>query len=251
MTETLRLAFGLDIQSFVIIGCITMFSVALGFFIFKYLIPYVTLSINERKKTVHQDNIKRSEKETIKQTMTIEEMNEKLTLLQLEGTFKRAVTLLGQIMPDFQRYLKTRPFDNSEANDYYLVYLQIFNLCLNIIPLESKVDYKSFAKKYKEELKQITKRFREIASYEWLQEMDVCLLTIYRYITEKQTETIDLRIVQYLLNNNQDLIIDRVDDKTFYHLSAEDYNKFGVELRGEFFKRNFFTEKKDDSEYYY
>lgn len=146
--------------------------------------------------------------------------------------------------PDFQRYLKTRPYSQAEANDYYYVYLQIFNLCINIIPLESKVDYKSFVKEYQGELQLINKRFREIASYGWLKEMDVCLFEIYRFITQNQTETIDLRTVQYLLNNNQDLIIDHVDDKILYHLRAEDYNEFGVEFRSDFFKENYFTEKK-------
>lgn len=102
----------------------------------------------------------------------------------------------------------------------------------------------------------INKRFREIASYEWLKDMDVCIFEIYRFVTQNQTETIDLWTVQYLLNNNQDLIIDHVDDKTFYHLRAEDYNQFGVELRGELFERNCFTEKKvfykkDNSEFYF
>ena len=87
--------------------------------------------------------------------------------------------------------------------------------------------------------------------------MDVCLFEIYRFVSQNQTEMIDLRTVQYLLNNNQNLVIDHVDDKTFYHLSKKNYNQFGVELRNEFFKKNYFTEKrvfykkKDDSEFYY
>lgn len=116
---------------------------------------------------------------------------------------------------------------------------------MNIVPLESEVDYCPFFKKYRRELKFIDKRFKELTSIEWLTDMDQWLFDLYRFLTTKQLygdyQFLDLRVIQYLLNKNEHLIIDQEDGKKYYHLDKDRYNEFGVELRKECFSQASYT----------
>jgi len=255
MTEEFQLLFRLSKQSFIIIGIIVALITVITYFVFHYLVPHITMRIGEKRSIIDQTesiNGIKTRKYTPLQ-MTLDEMTNTLSKARPEQRFKQTVTILGKILPAFLQYLRLRPRTQAEANDLYFVYLQIFNLLLNIIPLESKVDYQSFFKKYQRELQFIDKRFTELVSIEWLVDMDKCLHEFYRFLSTKQLYSdfrfLDLRIIQYLLSKNKNLILDQEDGKNFYHLDEDNYNEFGVEIRDEYFRQRYFFKNSIDSQY--
>jgi len=147
--------------------------------------------------------------------------------------------MIAEIIPQFQEHLKVRPFTQSEANDFFIVYSQIFYWAMNFIPKDDEIEFRTFILKHRKELTRISNGLRFLER-DWLKDMSNCLLEIYRFLSSKKLYEdythIDLRVIKYLLSKSEVLTLNIIDDRCFVHIANDDnYNEFGVEIREEFF----------------
>ncbi|MHA1185511.1 MAG: hypothetical protein ACTSO7_13765 [Candidatus Heimdallarchaeota archaeon] len=199
------LIFGLDIESYFVIGCIVLLGILFGIFLSMYLIPYIVMKIRE---------VKEKKKDTVPPgQMILPEMQKQLIQLP-EKSFKTTLTVLTKVLPEFKNYLKNRPESNAEANDLYLIYLQIMHKCMTLFPITK--DEIAFFEKNQKAIQTMSKYLQYTHSKGWLMEMDLVLFEIYRFLSEmeldKGQQFINLETIRYLLSKARTLKLE--NDKT-------------------------------------
>ncbi len=236
MTEEFAILFGLNWQSYAIIFQIVFWTTLLVvFFVFIYNRLLANKQSKENPKRIKQST-NTSGKSILKQ-ITISGIATKLENIDPKK-YSDIVTMIAEIIPQFQEHLKVRPYTHSEANDFFIVYSQIFYWAMNFIPKNDEIELRTFILKHRKDLSQISEGLR-ILTRDWLKDMSNCLMEIYRFLSSKKLYEdfphIDIRVIKYLLSRNPNLIINKENDSVFYHMHDENYNEFGVELREEFF----------------
>ena len=176
--------------------------------------------------------------------MILPEMQKQLIQLP-ERSFKTTLTVLTKVLPEFKNYLKNRPESNVEANDLYLIYLQIFHKSMTLFPISK--DEVAFYERNQKVIQTMSKYLQFIQTKGWLVEMNLVLFEIYRFLNEldltQGQQFVNLETIRYLLSKSRTLTLENENGSTFVYLDNNDFfNEFGVEIRKEYFKNTYSKE---------
>lgn len=170
-----------------------------------------------------------TEKKTDQQ-FTLEQITEMLNSLQ-PTEYQRILQVVKTVLPQFEEYLKTRPFSTKEANELFDVYLHIRFW-------SKKINPNIVEKDYRKNWLGIQMQVAGLLANEWLRGMHDCLREVREYlqvnkvIKEGSPREIE-EIVFYLKQG--DFFVKEEEGKTFVHLDEDHYNEFGVEIKEKFF----------------
>ncbi|MGC9778299.1 MAG: hypothetical protein HZR80_03565 [Candidatus Heimdallarchaeota archaeon] len=172
--------------------------------------------------------------------MTIRKTDQQFTLKQmgnmlnsLESTdHQRILQVVITILPQFEDFLKTRPYSTKEANELFELYLQIRFWSKKISPHNVEKDYR---KNWLGMQIQVA----GLLANKWLRGMHNCLREVreYLYVNEVIKEGNPIEIEEIVLYLKQgDFFINKEQGKLLVHLDEDQYNEFGVEIKDVCFK---------------
>ena len=174
--------------------------------------------------------------------MTKNKTNQQFTLKQITDmlnaleptTHQRILQVVKTVLPQFEEFLKTRPYSAKEANELFEVYLQIRYWSKKIDPQTTDEDY------WKNWLG-LQMQVAGLLTNEWLRGMYECLREIREYLQVneviKEGNPIEIEEIVFYLKQG-DFFVEEEQGKTFVHLDENRYNEFGVEIRDEYFKKS-------------
>ncbi|MGC9778605.1 MAG: hypothetical protein HZR80_05130 [Candidatus Heimdallarchaeota archaeon] len=172
--------------------------------------------------------------------MTVKKTNQQFTLEQITEMLnslnptdhQRILQVVKTVTPQFEEFLKARPYSTKEANELFEVYLQIRYWSKKIDPNNEENEY------WKNWLG-LQMQVAGLSAKEWLRGMYDCLREVREYLQVneiiKEGKLIEIEeIILYLKQG--DFFIEEEEGKTFVHLDEDQYNEFGIELREDCFK---------------
>jgi len=168
-----------------------------------------------------------TKKETDQQ-FTLEQITDMLNVLE-SSAHQRILQVVKSAVPQFEEFLKTRPYSVKEANELFEVYLQIRYWSKKIDPHREEKDYR---KKWLG----MQMRVAGLLANEWLRGMYECLREVKEYLQVneviKKGNPIEIEeIILYLKQG--DFFVEEEQGKMFVHLDEDQYNEFGLEIREE------------------
>lgn len=164
------------------------------------------------------------------QQFTLEQIAEMLNTLE-PTNHQKILQVLKTVLPQFEEFLKTRPYSAKEANELFEVYLHIRFWSKKIDPNNSEKDYRK-------NWLGLQMRVAGLLANEWLRGMYNCLSEVREYLLVneviKVSNSVNVEeIVLYLKQG--DFFVEEEEGKTFVHLDEDQYNEFGVEIKEEFY----------------